>query len=44
MIPEPNPYDPDEPGYDDPIDDLAYLLPDRALLGSLADREDPATY
>ena len=42
MIPEPHPYDPDDPTYDDSTDDLGYLLPDRSYRG--IDPVDPMEY
>lgn len=44
MIPEPHPYDPDDPTYDDSDDELAYLLPDRGYGGSRIDPLDPMEY
>jgi hypothetical protein len=44
MIPEPNPYDPDEPAYDDATDDLAYLFPDRANPYDLVNLDEPYNY
>jgi hypothetical protein len=44
MIPEPNPYDPDEPTYDDAADDLAYLCPDRSNPYDLVSLDDPSNY
>lgn len=42
MIPEPHPYDPDDPTYDDGTDDFGYLLPDRSYQG--IDPVDPIEY
>jgi len=44
MIPEPNPYDPDEPTYDDATDELAYLFPDRSNPYDLVSLDDPSNY
>ena len=44
MIPEPHPYDPDDPTCDDASDDLGYLLPDRSYRGDLIDPMDPLEY
>jgi hypothetical protein len=45
MIPEPQPYDPDDPDiYDETGEDLAYLVPGRMLPGNLVDPDDPMTY
>jgi hypothetical protein len=44
MIPEPQPYDPDDPTYDEGNDDLGYLLPDRSYRGGLIDPMDPLEY
>ena len=42
MIPEPHPYDPDDPTYDDATEDLSYLLPDRSY--PRIDPIDPVEY
>ena len=44
MIPEPHPYDPDDPTYDEATDDLGYLLPDRGYRGDVMDPVDPLEY
>ncbi len=44
MIPEPQPYDPDDPTYDENAAELAYLLPDRGFPRELIDRDDPLGY
>ena len=44
MIPEPHPYDPDDPTGDEATDDLDYLLPDRSYRGLLIDPRDPLEY
>jgi hypothetical protein len=44
MIPEPHPYDPDDPTYDDGVDDLGYLLPDHGHRGDRIDPLDPMEY
>lgn len=45
MIPEPHPYDPDDPtDYDDGVDDLGYLLPDGSFRGDRIDPLDPMEY
>jgi hypothetical protein len=41
MIPEPSPYDPDDPDYDD---DPGYLLPDRGYRNDRIDPLDPMEY
>jgi hypothetical protein len=43
MIPEPHPYDPDDPSYDE-VSDLRYLLPDRGQRGDAIDPLDPMEY
>jgi len=43
MIPEPHPYDPDDPT-DEESTDLGYLLPDRSYRGDLIDPIDPLEY
>jgi hypothetical protein len=42
MIPEPHPYDPDDPT-DDDLSDLGYLLPERQR-GARIDPLDPVEY
>jgi hypothetical protein len=44
MIPEPHPYDPDDPTYDDLDQELDYLLPDRGQRGDVIDPLDPVEY
>ena len=44
MIPEPHPYDPDDPPDEQSTDDLGYLLPDRSYRGDLIDPIDPLEY
>jgi len=44
MIPEPHPYDPDDPTYDGLEVDLGYLLPDRGQRGDMIDPLDPMEY
>jgi len=44
MIPEPHPYDPDDPTDDDVTDDLGYWLPDRGYRGDRIDPIDPMEY
>jgi hypothetical protein len=44
MIPEPHPYDPDDPTYDDSDDDLSYYLPDRSYRSDRIDPLDPMEY
>jgi hypothetical protein len=45
MIPEPQPYDPDDPtDYDETAEDLAYLVPDRGFLRDQAGLDDYLTY
>ena len=44
MIPEPHPYDPDDPSYDDTGEDLSFLLPDRGQRRSWIDPVDPLEY
>jgi hypothetical protein len=44
MIPEPHPYDPDDPTYDDGSDDLRYLVPGRGGRDSSIDPVDPLEY
>lgn len=45
MIPEPHPYDPDDPtAYDETNEELAYLAPDRGFLGDRVDRDDYLPY
>ncbi len=45
MIPEPHPYDPDDPTYDDETnEDLAYLIPDWGLRPDQVDPDDYLTY
>jgi len=43
MIPEPSPYDPDDPAFDDGAD-LDYVLPDRAYRRDSIDPVDPLEY
>ena len=43
MIPEPHPYDPDNPDLDD-FGDLGYLLPDGSQRGDRIDPLDPNEY
>jgi hypothetical protein len=42
MIPEPHPYDPDDPT--DELDDAGYLLPDYAQRSARIDPIDPVEY
>jgi len=42
MIPEPHPYDPDDP--DDTGEDLSFLLPDRGQRRNWIDPVDPLEY
>jgi hypothetical protein len=45
MIPEPHPYDPDDPtSYDDGDDELGYALPGRDYRGDRIDPLDPMEY
>ena len=44
MIPEPHPYDPDDPTYDDLNSDLDVLLPDRGYQNQIIDPLDPMEY
>jgi hypothetical protein len=45
MIPEPNPYDPDDPSDSgEATDELAYLFPDRSNPYDLASLDDPSNY
>ncbi len=44
MIPEPHPYDPDDPTCDDATDELAYLFPDRSNPYDLVSVDDPSNY
>ena len=44
MIPEPHPYDPDDPTYDDTTDELGYSLPDRDYRRDCIDPIDPMEY
>jgi hypothetical protein len=45
MIPEPHPYDPDDPTtYDENAEDLAYLVPDRGFLRDQLDVDDYSSY
>jgi hypothetical protein len=45
MIPEPQPYDPDDPpDYDETAEDLAYLVPDRGFRRDQAGLDDYLTY
>lgn len=44
MIPEPNPYDPDDPSYDDLDDGLQVILPDRAYRNDMIDPLDPLEF
>lgn len=44
MIPEPHPYDPDDPTYDDALDDLGYSVPDQGYRSVRIDPIDPMEY
>ena len=44
MIPEPHPYDPDDPTDEDALDEVGYLLPGQRSRGSLIDPIDPLEY
>jgi hypothetical protein len=45
MIPEPSPYDPDDPtDYDEATAELAYLAPDRGSLRDQLDLDDQLSY
>ncbi|HXO59462.1 MAG TPA: hypothetical protein VN834_06635 [Candidatus Acidoferrum sp.] len=45
MIPEPNPYDPDDPtDFGEGTDELAYLFPDRSNPYDLTSLDDPSNY
>ena len=44
IIPEPHPYDPDDPDYGDASDELGYLLPELGYRGNLIDQVDPLEY
>ena len=45
MIPEPQPYDPDDPtDYDEATEELAYLAPDRGFLRDRIDLDDHLSY
>jgi hypothetical protein len=45
MIPEPEPYDPDDPtDYDEATDELGYLVPDRGFLRDHLDLDDYLSY
>ena len=45
MIPEPHPYDPDDPTeYDETSEELAYLAPDRGFPGERFDLDDHLSY
>jgi hypothetical protein len=43
MIPEPQPYDPDDPTFDE-FNDLGILLPDGSQRGDRIDPLDPVEY
>jgi hypothetical protein len=43
-IPEPHPYDPDDPDYGETADELGYLLPERSYGGNVIDPVDPLEY
>ncbi len=45
MIPEPHPYDPDDPtDYDETTEELGYLVPDREFLRDRVDLDDYLSY
>lgn len=45
MIPEPHPYDPDDPTcYDETTDDIGYLAPDPAFRPDQSDLDDDLSY
>ncbi len=45
LIPEPHPYDPDDPTYyDETTEDLGYLVPDRGLLPDPSELDDYLGY
>jgi len=45
MIPEPNPYDPDDPTYyDETTEELGYLLPDRGFRPDSTEVDDYMSY
>jgi hypothetical protein len=45
IIPEPHPYDPDDPtAYDETAEDLAYLVPDRGFRRDQLDEDDNSNY
>ena len=45
ILPEPHPYDQDDPtAYDETAEDLAYLVPDRGFLRDNAALDDDLTY
>ena len=44
-IPEPHPYDPEEPSYyDDPTEELGYLVPDRGFRPDPIEGDDYLSY
>jgi hypothetical protein len=45
MIPEPQPYDPDDPTYyDETTEELGYLVPDRGVRPDPSDLDDYLSY
>jgi hypothetical protein len=43
-IPEPHPYDPDDPADEESVDDFSFLLPGRSQRNDLIDPLDPLEY